>query len=95
MKRSGSYNNASDYFRSLIRSDLESLGEDRLEVLLVEGFASGEPEPISRLLKRQPDGYSTPLTSGCRPHFGILAYMISACILSVASSAIETSAHEP
>ena len=46
VQRSGTYSNASDYVRSLIRADLERLGDDRLEALLLEGLASGEPEPI-------------------------------------------------
>ncbi len=46
LKRTGTYSNASDYVRSLIRADLERVGEDRLEALLLEGLASGEPEPI-------------------------------------------------
>jgi antitoxin ParD1/3/4 len=46
VKRSGTYSNASDYVRSLIRADLERIGEDRLEALLLEGLASGDPAPI-------------------------------------------------
>jgi antitoxin ParD1/3/4 len=46
VKRTGTYSNASDYVRSLIRADLERVGEDRLEALLLEGLASGEPEPL-------------------------------------------------
>ena len=46
VKRTGTYSNASDYVRSLIRADLERVGEERLEALLLEGLASGEPEPL-------------------------------------------------
>ena len=46
VKRTGTYSNASDYVRSLIRADLERAGEERLEALLLDGLASGEPEPL-------------------------------------------------
>jgi len=46
VKRSGTYSNASDYVRSLIRADLERMGQEQLEALLLEGLASGEPEPL-------------------------------------------------
>ena len=46
VKRAGTYSNASDYVRSLIRADLERVGEERLEALLLDGLASGEPEPL-------------------------------------------------
>ena len=46
VKRTGTYSNASDYVRSLIRADLERVGEERLEALLLDGLASGEPEPL-------------------------------------------------
>jgi antitoxin ParD1/3/4 len=46
VKRSGTYSNTSDYVRSLIRADLERMGQEQLEALLLEGLASGEPEPL-------------------------------------------------
>lgn len=46
VKRAGTYSNASDYVRSLIRADLKRVGEERLEALLLDGVASGEPEPL-------------------------------------------------
>ena len=46
VKRTGTYSNASDYIRNLIRADLERVGEERLEALLLDGLASGEPEPL-------------------------------------------------
>lgn len=46
VKRSGTYSNVSDYVRSLIRADLERMEQERLEALLLEGLASGEPEPL-------------------------------------------------
>ena len=46
VKRTGTYSNASDYVRSLIRADLERVGDEQLEALLLEGLASGEAEPL-------------------------------------------------
>ena len=44
--REGSYSNPSDYIRALIRTDQERAAERRLEALLLEGLASGEPSPL-------------------------------------------------
>ena len=44
--REGRYSNPSDYIRALIRTDQERTAERRLEALLLEGLASGEPAPL-------------------------------------------------
>lgn len=62
---SGSFSNASDYIRSLIRADIERSAEERLEVLLLEGIASGEPAPLS-LGKVREMGCKKAETSGAR-----------------------------
>lgn len=46
IQNSGTYSNASDYVRSLIRADIEHLVEDRLESLLLAGIASGKSKPL-------------------------------------------------
>ena len=40
------YGNVSEYFRSLLRDAQEREAEARLEALLLEGLASGDPIPI-------------------------------------------------
>jgi antitoxin ParD1/3/4 len=44
--REGRYSNPSDYVRALIRADQERAAARRLEALLLEGLASGEPTPL-------------------------------------------------
>ena len=39
------YSNPSDYIRTLIREDQKRRAEEKLEDLLLEGLASGEPRP--------------------------------------------------
>jgi antitoxin ParD1/3/4 len=39
------YSNPSDYIRALIREDRKRRAEEKLEQLLLEGIASGEPRP--------------------------------------------------
>ncbi len=40
----GGFANASDFVRTLIREDRERLAKEKLELLLLEGVRSGEPE---------------------------------------------------
>jgi antitoxin ParD1/3/4 len=40
------YGNVSEYFRSLLREAQEREAEARLEALLLEGLASGDPIPV-------------------------------------------------
>jgi antitoxin ParD1/3/4 len=40
----GDFSNASDYVRQLLREERKSRAEKRLEILLLEGLDSGEPE---------------------------------------------------
>ena len=40
------YGNVSEYFRSLLRDAQEREAEARLEALLLEGLASGDPIPL-------------------------------------------------
>ena len=40
------YGNVSEYFRSLLRDAQEREAEARLEALLLEGLASGDPIPV-------------------------------------------------
>lgn len=40
----GDFSNASDYIRQLLREERKARAEKRLEVLLLEGLDSGEPE---------------------------------------------------
>ena len=40
----GDFSNASDYIRQLLREERKSRAEKRLEILLLEGLDSGEPE---------------------------------------------------
>jgi antitoxin ParD1/3/4 len=52
------YSNPSDYVRALIREDQRRRAEERLEQLLLEGIASGEPraydlEQIRREVQRR------------------------------------------
>jgi antitoxin ParD1/3/4 len=41
------YGNVSEYFRSLLRDAQEREAEARLEALLLEGLASGDPIPVT------------------------------------------------
>lgn len=41
----GHFSNPSDYIRSLVREDQQRQARERLERLLAEGIASGEPVP--------------------------------------------------
>lgn len=43
----GRYGNTSEYFRHLIRKDQSEEAERRLENLLLEGLASGEPSEVT------------------------------------------------
>ena len=40
----GDFSNASDYVRQLLREERKSRAEKRLEILLLEGLDSGEPQ---------------------------------------------------
>jgi antitoxin ParD1/3/4 len=42
------YGNVSEYFRSLLREAQQSEADARLEALLLEGLASGEPIPVTK-----------------------------------------------
>jgi antitoxin ParD1/3/4 len=44
----GGYATPSEYMRELIREDQRRKAEDRLETLLLEGVASGEPLPLTK-----------------------------------------------
>jgi len=44
----GGYATPSEYMRELIREDQRRKAEERLEALLLEGVASGEPLPMTR-----------------------------------------------
>lgn len=44
--RSGSFGNASEYFRHLVREDQRRLAQERLEGLLLDGESSGEPAAV-------------------------------------------------
>ena len=41
------YGNVSEYFRTLLREAQEKERDARLEVLLLEGLASGDPIPVN------------------------------------------------
>ena len=41
------YGNVSEYFRSLLREEQERERDVRLETLLLEGLASGDPIPVN------------------------------------------------
>jgi antitoxin ParD1/3/4 len=41
------FENTSEYFRQLIREDQRRAEDERLESLLLEGLASGKPEPAT------------------------------------------------
>ena len=41
------YGNVSEYFRSLLREEQERERDARLETLLLEGLASGDPIPVN------------------------------------------------
>lgn len=51
--KSGGYGTASEYLRELIRQDQKRKAERRLEDLLLEGLASGEPAELT------PEDWST------------------------------------
>jgi antitoxin ParD1/3/4 len=42
------YGNVSEYFRSLLREAQQNEADARLEALLLEGLASGEPIPVTK-----------------------------------------------
>ncbi len=42
------YGNVSEYFRSLLREAQQKEADARLEVLLLEGLASGDPIPVTK-----------------------------------------------
>ena len=42
------YGNASEYFRSLLREAQQKEADARLEALLLEGLASGDPIPVTK-----------------------------------------------
>lgn len=44
--RSTHFGNVSEYFRHLVREDQKRAARERLESLLLEGEASGEPIPV-------------------------------------------------
>ncbi len=44
----GGFANASDFVRALIREDRERQAKARLELMLIEGVRSGEPEEATR-----------------------------------------------
>ena len=43
----GGYSSASEYIRSLIRSDQKRTSEERIDALLLDGLASGEPVAVT------------------------------------------------
>ena len=57
------YGNASEYFRSLLREAQQKEADARLEALLLEGLASGDPIPVTKQFwtesSRIPSGAST------------------------------------
>ena len=42
------YGNVSEYFRSLLREAQQKEADARLEALLLEGLASGDPIPVTK-----------------------------------------------
>jgi antitoxin ParD1/3/4 len=42
------YGNVSEYFRSLLREAQQNEADARLEALLLEGLASGDPIPLTK-----------------------------------------------
>jgi antitoxin ParD1/3/4 len=44
----GGYSSVSEYVRDLIRADQKRKVEERLDALLLEGLASGEPIPVTK-----------------------------------------------
>ena len=42
------YGTPSDYIRGLIREDLKRREQEQLEIMLLEGLASGEPIPMTK-----------------------------------------------
>lgn len=44
---SGGYGTSSEYLRELIREDKKRKAQERLEALLLEGFESGDPLPVT------------------------------------------------
>ncbi len=42
------YGNVSEYFRSLLREAQQNEADARLEALLLEGLASGDPIPVTK-----------------------------------------------
>ena len=42
------YGNVSEYFRSLLREAQQKEADGRLEALLLEGLASGDPIPVTK-----------------------------------------------
>lgn len=45
--RGGAYHNHSEYVRDLIRHDQQRKARERVDALLLEGLASGEPAPLT------------------------------------------------
>lgn len=43
----GGFSTASEYVRALVRQDQKRRAEERLEALILEGIASGEPERMT------------------------------------------------